>query len=181
VLVVRYGEIVGEGCREFGFNVYGSDTGFRNVLHAERVALHYAGELAAGSTLYATVEPCIELDDSNGIVPCSRLIADAGVARVVIGILDPNPAINGRGAEYLRSSGIEVCTIGGFEGMIQPLIDVDPRKRWRHARRDWRQSVTHTGKNARASARILREMREATLSDEMTNEMRDDMMGEYPA
>ncbi|USB34726.1 bifunctional diaminohydroxyphosphoribosylaminopyrimidine deaminase/5-amino-6-(5-phosphoribosylamino)uracil reductase RibD [Paenibacillus sp. YPG26] len=73
--------------------------------HAEVHALNMAGELAVGSTVYVTLEPC----SHYGLTPpCSeRLIAEK-VARVVIACEDPNPKVAGRGIAMLRAEGIEV-------------------------------------------------------------------------
>ena len=73
--------------------------------HAEASALAAAGERARGSTLYVTLEPC---DHQGRTPPCTAAIVEAGVARVVIGIEDPDPIVAGRGIETLRAAGVEV-------------------------------------------------------------------------
>ncbi len=73
--------------------------------HAEAAALAAAGEQARGATLYVTLEPC---DHHGRTPPCTAGIVEAGVARVVIGIEDPDPLVAGRGIETLRASGVEV-------------------------------------------------------------------------
>lgn len=96
-LVVRDGVVVaGDGHREYG------------GLHAEAAALRAAGEAARGATLYVTLEPCRHLGKQP---PCTDAIIAAGVARVVIGQLDPNPDAGG-GAGLLRAAGIAVDVIG---------------------------------------------------------------------
>src|SRR5580658_4307692 len=73
--------------------------------HAEVVALAAAGDRAAGATLYTTLEPCAH----QGLTPpCTNAIVAAGVARVVVGILDPDPRVSGRGVAELRRAGVEV-------------------------------------------------------------------------
>lgn len=76
--------------------------------HAEIVALHEArarGTLGDGVTLYSTLEPC----SFHGRTPaCSRVIVDHGVRRVVVGMRDPHPRVDGQGARILRDAGIEV-------------------------------------------------------------------------
>jgi diaminohydroxyphosphoribosylaminopyrimidine deaminase/5-amino-6-(5-phosphoribosylamino)uracil reductase len=73
--------------------------------HAEIVALAAAGARAAGATVYVTFEPCCHTGRTG---PCTTALIEAGVARVVYAIDDPNPAVAGRGAQALRAAGIEV-------------------------------------------------------------------------
>ena len=76
--------------------------------HAEIVAMaraRTAGVDLARVTLYSTLEPCA----FHGRTPaCARAIIDAGVRRVVVGILDPNPRVDGVGLQMLRDAGVEV-------------------------------------------------------------------------
>lgn len=73
--------------------------------HAEIVALHAAGPAARGATLYSTLEPCCHQGRTG---PCTEAIIAAGVARVVVGVADPDPSVSGHGLARLRSAGIEV-------------------------------------------------------------------------
>jgi diaminohydroxyphosphoribosylaminopyrimidine deaminase/5-amino-6-(5-phosphoribosylamino)uracil reductase len=73
--------------------------------HAEATALAHAGEAARGATLYATLEPCAH---QGRTPPCVDAIIEAGVARVVIGIEDPDRRVAGRGVAALRAAGIQV-------------------------------------------------------------------------
>jgi diaminohydroxyphosphoribosylaminopyrimidine deaminase / 5-amino-6-(5-phosphoribosylamino)uracil reductase len=73
--------------------------------HAEIGALEHAGEAARGATLYTTLEPC---NHHGRTPPCTDAILRAGIARVVIGHLDPNPRMRGTSVEILRRAGIEV-------------------------------------------------------------------------
>jgi diaminohydroxyphosphoribosylaminopyrimidine deaminase/5-amino-6-(5-phosphoribosylamino)uracil reductase len=75
--------------------------------HAEVVALRAAGGHARGSTLLTTLEPC---SHHGRTPPCVDAIIDAGVRRVIVGIEDPDPNVNGRGIALLREAGIEVST-----------------------------------------------------------------------
>jgi len=73
--------------------------------HAEVVALDAAGERAVGSTLYVTLEPCAH----HGVTPpCADAVIAAGVARVVVGVTDPDPKVAGEGLARLRDAGVEV-------------------------------------------------------------------------
>ena len=73
--------------------------------HAEIHALFAAGDLAAGSTLYVTLEPCCHHGRTG---PCTEAIIQAKVRRVVFAMTDPNPCVAGCGAKILRQAGIEV-------------------------------------------------------------------------
>ena len=93
-VVVNCGEIVGCG--------YHKKAG---TPHAEVNALADAGEAARGGTIYVTLEPC---NHTGRTPPCTRAILTAGITRVVIGAMDPNPAVVGGGADFLREKGVEV-------------------------------------------------------------------------
>jgi diaminohydroxyphosphoribosylaminopyrimidine deaminase / 5-amino-6-(5-phosphoribosylamino)uracil reductase len=92
-VVVREGEIVGEGVTEAAGR------------HGEVVALAAAGDRAHGATVYVTMEPC---NHHGSTPPCTEALLEAGVARVVAGQLDPNPTVDGGGLERLRAAGVEV-------------------------------------------------------------------------
>ncbi|MGY9074524.1 MAG: bifunctional diaminohydroxyphosphoribosylaminopyrimidine deaminase/5-amino-6-(5-phosphoribosylamino)uracil reductase RibD [Acidimicrobiales bacterium] len=79
--------------------------------HAERQALTAADQQqipTSGATMYTTLEPC---DHTGRTGPCTQALIDAGVARVVVGIIDADPLVGGRGIERLRNAGIET-TVG---------------------------------------------------------------------
>lgn len=97
-VLARDGQIIGEGYhQQFGGP------------HAEPTALadcRRRGNAPAGATAYVTLEPCCHTNKKTP--PCAPRLIEAKVARVVIGCLDPNPEVNGAGAEMLQAAGIEV-------------------------------------------------------------------------
>jgi diaminohydroxyphosphoribosylaminopyrimidine deaminase/5-amino-6-(5-phosphoribosylamino)uracil reductase len=104
-VVVDAGEVVGEGWYEYDL-----------VRHAEVAALEQAGERARGATLYVTLEPC---SHQGRTPPCADAVVAAGIARVVVGAGDPNPQVDGRGLERLRTAGIEVELLDDFAARRQ--------------------------------------------------------------
>jgi diaminohydroxyphosphoribosylaminopyrimidine deaminase/5-amino-6-(5-phosphoribosylamino)uracil reductase len=99
--------------------------------HAEVLALSRAGEAARGATLYTTLEPCAHHGRTG---PCADAIAAAGVRRVVIGVLDPDPSVAGRGVQRLRDAGIDVTV-----GVLQEDVTEQLRPYLHHRRtgRPW--------------------------------------------
>ncbi len=73
--------------------------------HAEVHALNQAGDRAIGGTAYVTLEPCCHQGKTG---PCTQVIIDAEIARVVVAIQDPNPLVAGKGIEKLQHHGIHV-------------------------------------------------------------------------
>jgi diaminohydroxyphosphoribosylaminopyrimidine deaminase/5-amino-6-(5-phosphoribosylamino)uracil reductase len=86
--------------------------------HAEISALRRAGESARGATLYSTLEPCSHTGRTG---PCTQAIIDAGVARVVIGVIDPDEKVAGRGVEQLRAAGVAV-DVGACAALVQTQL-----------------------------------------------------------
>lgn len=86
--------------------------------HAEMDALTKAGQNAVGSTLYVTLEPCAH---QGRTPPCVEKIVEAGVRRVVIGIVDPDQRVRGRGIEYLQKKGVEVI-VGVRAGEVKTQL-----------------------------------------------------------
>jgi diaminohydroxyphosphoribosylaminopyrimidine deaminase/5-amino-6-(5-phosphoribosylamino)uracil reductase len=100
IVVSSVGEVVGRG--------YHAAPGRG---HAEVEAIRDAGERSRGATLYVTLEPC---NHHGRTPPCTDAILAAGIARVVVGVRDPNPHVEGHGNERLRAAGIEI--VEGVEG-----------------------------------------------------------------
>jgi diaminohydroxyphosphoribosylaminopyrimidine deaminase/5-amino-6-(5-phosphoribosylamino)uracil reductase len=98
--------------------------------HAEPPAIEEAGELAKGATAYVTLEPCAHHGKTP---PCAQTLIDAGVARVVTAITDPDARVNGKGHEMLIKAGIEVtCMDGGMaarrvmQGYLKARTSIKP-------------------------------------------------------
>ncbi len=96
VIVSENGAVLGEGSYIYD-----------NVVHAEAVALEQAGEKARGGTAYVSLEPH---DHEGRTEPCTEVLINAGIKRVVCPIEDPNPLVSGRGFQRLRDAGVEVVT-----------------------------------------------------------------------
>lgn len=94
-VIVRDGVVVGRGWTQPGGRP-----------HAEAMALEQAGTAARGATAYVTLEPCAHVSPRGPA--CSDLLADAGVARVVAALRDPDPRTDGRGAARMETRGIAV-------------------------------------------------------------------------
>jgi diaminohydroxyphosphoribosylaminopyrimidine deaminase/5-amino-6-(5-phosphoribosylamino)uracil reductase len=88
--------------------------------HAEIHAIRMAGEAAKGGTIYVTLEPCSHYGRTG---PCAIAIVEAGIERVVIATLDPNPVVSGNGVNILKDAGIEV-TIGVHQEESQRMNEV---------------------------------------------------------
>jgi diaminohydroxyphosphoribosylaminopyrimidine deaminase / 5-amino-6-(5-phosphoribosylamino)uracil reductase len=96
-VMVRDGRVIGEGWHEKA-----------GLPHAEAVALNAivgAGETATGATTYVTLEPCSHFGRTP---PCADALIEAGIARVVVAMQDPNPLVAGQGLAKLAAAGIDV-------------------------------------------------------------------------
>lgn len=96
VIVSRSGQIAGRGW-----------TGRGGRPHAETMALAQAGDSARDATAYVSLEPCAHHGET---APCADALVQAGIARVVGAVEDPDPRVAGKGFERLRRAGLEVCT-----------------------------------------------------------------------
>jgi diaminohydroxyphosphoribosylaminopyrimidine deaminase/5-amino-6-(5-phosphoribosylamino)uracil reductase len=93
-VLVKDGRVVGRGWTQPGGRP-----------HAETEALRRARDAARGATAYVTLEPC---SHHGRTPPCCEALAEAGIARVVMAMRDPDPRVNGRGLAMLRGAGIAV-------------------------------------------------------------------------
>lgn len=101
-VIVKDDQIVGEGWHRRA-----------GEPHAEALALAEAGERARDATVYVTLEPCAHM---GRMPPCADLLVEAGVARVIAAMEDPNPLVNGKGLARLRAAAVDVrCGLMGQE------------------------------------------------------------------
>jgi len=140
-VVVRDGRAVGQGLHVRA-----------GTPHAEVWALRQAGPGARGATLYVTLEPCCH---HGRTPPCTDAILEAGIGRVVVATLDPNPQVHGRGVETLRRAGLDV-EVGVLEAEAQRLLRGFAT--WVRERRPWvvlKAALTADGRIARPASRRL--------------------------
>ena len=107
-VLVKGDSLVGEGFHEYDRRD-----------HAEIVALKQAGPLAQGATAFVTLEPCSHQGRTG---PCADALISAGITRVVVATVDPNPDVHGKGIARLRAAGVEVST-GVLEEPARRLND----------------------------------------------------------
>lgn len=108
-VIVKKDRIIGEGYHQF----YGDQ-------HAEVNALQSITADATGTTMYVTLEPCSHYGKTP---PCVDAIINNKLSKVIIGMMDPNPLVAGRGIEKLRDNGIEVV-VGILEEKVKRLNEV---------------------------------------------------------
>ena len=95
-VLVKGGELIARGW-----------TGRGGTPHAETVAIREAGERCSGTTAYVSLEPCSHFGRTP---PCTNALIEAGVARVVTAMTDPDPRVSGMGHQLLKAAGIDVCS-----------------------------------------------------------------------
>ena len=88
--------------------------------HAEIHALRMAGDKARNGTIYVTLEPCSHYGRTG---PCALAIVEAGIKKVIIAMLDPNPVVAGNGVKILQDAGIEVV-VGVMEEEARKMNEV---------------------------------------------------------
>ena len=162
-VIVRDGRVVGRATTAQGGRP-----------HAEPQALAMAGSAARGATAYVTLEPCCF---HGRTPPCTDALVAAGIARVVVGVRDPDPRVNGAGLARLRAAGITIDeavleaeaedVVAGFFSRIRrgrPLVTLklastlDGRIATRTGQSQW-----ITGEPARRMAHALRGRNDAVL------------------
>ncbi|MEP1230940.1 MAG: bifunctional diaminohydroxyphosphoribosylaminopyrimidine deaminase/5-amino-6-(5-phosphoribosylamino)uracil reductase RibD [Litorimonas sp.] len=92
-VLVKDGHVIGQGVTSDGGRP-----------HAETNALQIAGREAKGATAYVTLEPCSHYGQT---APCANALIEAGIARCVIAVIDPDPRVHWRGAALLQEAGID--------------------------------------------------------------------------
>ena len=99
-VIVNNGRIIGEGFHAFYGGPHAEVNAINSVKPEDR-------DLLKDSTIYVTLEPCAHFGKTP---PCANLIVNTGIPRVVIGSMDPNPKVAGKGVKILKEAGIEVCS-----------------------------------------------------------------------
>lgn len=99
-VVVADGRVIGEGYHRQWGHAHAEVNAIASVSDADR-------HLLSQSTIYVTLEPCSHYGKTP---PCSKLIIETGIPRVVVGCMDPFKEVSGRGVKMLRESGVEVTT-----------------------------------------------------------------------
>ena len=180
VVIVNDGIIVSYGRKEFAGDFLGESPFGNALLHAERVGIirGTAGgeDRVRGSTLYTTLEPCHRSDEgdctADGLLDdCSKLIADSGISRVVIGSIDRNAEVNGAGMAYLYEHGVEVRLLPGFEDKASSLH----MNRWKY----WMEETRRREMRYRSSDREIEIRQRRTLRNRIAELVSDEKIKEF--
>ena len=172
-VIVKDGQVTGRGWHQRA-----------GTPHAEVNAIADAGPESRGADIYVSLEPC---NHQGRTPPCTRAILEAGIKRVVIGVLDPNPKVAGGGARFLKDKGLEVkthCLKEECELLLAPFAKAVTRKmpwiRQKFAASLDGRTATRTGRSkwitndrARGFGQRLREMSDAILVGRVTAEVDD--------
>jgi len=136
-LLIRDGRVVGRGWTMPGGRP-----------HAEAMALDQAGEAAHGGTLYTSLEPCAHVSPRGPT--CTATIIASGVARVVIGLRDPDPRTDGKGVAALEAAEIEVSVGVGADDAARAMQGFLTRQRFGRAHVTLKLATSLDGRIARA-------------------------------
>jgi diaminohydroxyphosphoribosylaminopyrimidine deaminase/5-amino-6-(5-phosphoribosylamino)uracil reductase len=150
-VVVKNGEIVGEGWHPGA-----------GQPHAEVFALQAAGTAAHDATVYVSLEPC---NHYGRTPPCTEALIKAGVKRVVVGMVDPDPRVSGGGIARLKAAGIAVM-VGvetnacqrRNEGFVHRVTHQRPFGIWKYAMTLDGKIATTTGQSAWISSEVSRRL-----------------------
>lgn len=139
-LIVKDGVIIGRGVTARGGRP-----------HAETQALAEAGAAARGATAYVTLEPC---SHHGKTAPCAEALVQAGIARMVCALGDPDPRVEGRGFALLRAAGIEVVEDVLHDAALRDHAGHIARVRFGRPFVQLKMAVSDDGRIARHGARI---------------------------
>ena len=109
-VIVKNGKIISRG----GTSAFGDD-------HAEVVAIKNAEEDLHGAEIYVSLEPCC-CHDQKKTPPCADALIQAGITRVYIPVIDPNPVVSGKGIQQLQEAGIDVVVMDDMAHKANDLI-----------------------------------------------------------
>ncbi|MBD1399605.1 bifunctional diaminohydroxyphosphoribosylaminopyrimidine deaminase/5-amino-6-(5-phosphoribosylamino)uracil reductase RibD [Pelovirga terrestris] len=135
-VIVKDGQIVGEGFHPKA-----------GMPHAEVYALEQAGAKAQGADVYVTLEPC---SHTGRTPPCARALIAAGIRRVFVAVIDPDPRVSGAGITLLREAGIQVTVGLGREQAAELLAGFSKHLRCGHPWTIYKAAMTLDGHTATA-------------------------------